>query len=595
MDTSFLAEFDPRYTTNGTVNPADDTVLVKAFDEVKKRERLVETRGEIETMLINKLAKDGNPAQISRTVMIPTEKEKNDIFNRTNPLIVHTHVTKRNKNYHYIHGKPYDLRSFMKNHPGGEGILKMTQGLVDSTPLFESYHAFANRPMIMKQLEGYRVIDSEEDEKEHENDHGMYSFEENGFYKTLTRRVRSYYDKEGVNTDKKSLTSVTKANGAWFAKVLAQFSLAVAFFSLAFFNKSLPLPVSIICAMLAGSFQIQWGFTAMHDASHFAIAPRNHWSNEIICRVWCALSWWVCRIWMLHHAVLHHAFTGASNLDPDLYHMMPFVRKHPDVPRSLTARFARKLGEWFGMAGYGIAAVILYAIAPGMWLGQVIVYGLFSFGVGHMKDMWGMEFPKHDAYAPKWYEYALMGLHLVAHLYRFNIFVSYAFIVALNISYCMCIVADHDTAEASLTNHVDVDSSLPPIPEVAVTSSQDSAQPENEPIDGNNAEDLANQYNSNYGKVDWGEAQVRNSSNFCNHWASDIFAFLHGSINYQIEHHLFPGMNHIHLPKIAPIVRQTCEEFGIPYTAYPSLTSAWYSFLVTMRSCMSEETLKKDE
>jgi linoleoyl-CoA desaturase len=80
---------------------------------------------------------------------------------------------------------------------------------------------------------------------------------------------------------------------------------------------------------------------------------------------------------------------------------------------------------------------------------------------------------------------------------------------------------------------------------------------------------------------------VRNSSNFCNHWAGDVFAFLNGSINYQIEHHLFPGMSHIHLPRIAPIVRQTCEEFHIPYAAYFSLSSAWYSFLVTCRSVMT--------
>ena len=30
---------------------------------------------------------------------------------------------------------------------------------------------------------------------------------------------------------------------------------------------------------------------------------------------------------------------------------------------------------------------------------------------------------------------------------------------------------------------------------------------------------------------------------------------LHGGLNYQIEHHLFPRMNHCHYPKIAPTVR----------------------------------------
>ena len=30
---------------------------------------------------------------------------------------------------------------------------------------------------------------------------------------------------------------------------------------------------------------------------------------------------------------------------------------------------------------------------------------------------------------------------------------------------------------------------------------------------------------------------------------------LHGGLNYQIEHHLFPRMSHCHYPKIAPTVR----------------------------------------
>ncbi len=36
-------------------------------------------------------------------------------------------------------------------------------------------------------------------------------------------------------------------------------------------------------------------------------------------------------------------------------------------------------------------------------------------------------------------------------------------------------------------------------------------------------------------------------------------------------HHLFPNICHTHYPAIAPIVLQTCREFGIPYTVFPTV------------------------
>jgi fatty acid desaturase len=40
---------------------------------------------------------------------------------------------------------------------------------------------------------------------------------------------------------------------------------------------------------------------------------------------------------------------------------------------------------------------------------------------------------------------------------------------------------------------------------------------------------------------------------------------LYGGLNYQIEHHLFPGMPHNRLPNAAPIVEAYCAKHGIPY------------------------------
>ena len=48
-----------------------------------------------------------------------------------------------------------------------------------------------------------------------------------------------------------------------------------------------------------------------------------------------------------------------------------------------------------------------------------------------------------------------------------------------------------------------------------------------------------------------------------------------GGLNYQIEHHLLPHICHLNYPQLAPIVRETCEEFGIRYTCYPTWREAF--------------------
>jgi linoleoyl-CoA desaturase len=56
-----------------------------------------------------------------------------------------------------------------------------------------------------------------------------------------------------------------------------------------------------------------------------------------------------------------------------------------------------------------------------------------------------------------------------------------------------------------------------------------------------------------------------------------------GGTNYQIEHHLFPRMSHVNYPRIAPIVRETCEEFGITYNVEPTMRSALLGHARTLR------------
>eukprot|EP01039_Chlorochromonas_danica_P006031 gene6031-6641_t len=61
--------------------------------------------------------------------------------------------------------------------------------------------------------------------------------------------------------------------------------------------------------------------------------------------------------------------------------------------------------------------------------------------------------------------------------------------------------------------------------------------------------------------------QVCTAANVGGAW----LAFINGGLNYQIEHHLFPRIQHSHYPTIAPIVRAYCEKKGIPYVHFPTV------------------------
>ncbi len=66
--------------------------------------------------------------------------------------------------------------------------------------------------------------------------------------------------------------------------------------------------------------------------------------------------------------------------------------------------------------------------------------------------------------------------------------------------------------------------------------------------------------------------QLTTTSNFATN--SKIVSFLLGGLNFQVEHHIFPHVCHTHLSKIAPIVKQTAQEFGLPYFENPSFFTA---------------------
>ena len=66
--------------------------------------------------------------------------------------------------------------------------------------------------------------------------------------------------------------------------------------------------------------------------------------------------------------------------------------------------------------------------------------------------------------------------------------------------------------------------------------------------------------------------QIKTTANFATH--NKLISWLVGGLNFQIEHHLFPKISHVHYPAISRIVRNVCKEFNIPYLEYPTMAKA---------------------
>jgi linoleoyl-CoA desaturase len=76
---------------------------------------------------------------------------------------------------------------------------------------------------------------------------------------------------------------------------------------------------------------------------------------------------------------------------------------------------------------------------------------------------------------------------------------------------------------------------------------------------------------------DWAVHELHTTSDFAR---NNIFFFWYvGGLNFQIEHHLFPHICHIHYRKIAPIVERTAKEFGLSYNLKPTFFAALKSHI----------------
>ncbi len=66
--------------------------------------------------------------------------------------------------------------------------------------------------------------------------------------------------------------------------------------------------------------------------------------------------------------------------------------------------------------------------------------------------------------------------------------------------------------------------------------------------------------------------QIKTTANFATR--SKLISWYVGGLNFQVEHHLFPKVSHIHYPAINKIVMEVCKEYQLDYIEYPNLVAA---------------------
>ena len=82
-------------------------------------------------------------------------------------------------------------------------------------------------------------------------------------------------------------------------------------------------------------------------------------------------------------------------------------------------------------------------------------------------------------------------------------------------------------------------------------------------------------------ETEWAIHQIKTTANFAP--KNKLVNWVVGGLNFQVEHHLFPRISHVHYPQISKIVEAHCRQFGLPYHSFPTVTEALRSHFRTMK------------
>jgi linoleoyl-CoA desaturase len=80
---------------------------------------------------------------------------------------------------------------------------------------------------------------------------------------------------------------------------------------------------------------------------------------------------------------------------------------------------------------------------------------------------------------------------------------------------------------------------------------------------------------------EWSAHQVETTVDFARDNA--LLTWYLGGLNFQIEHHLFPKVCHLHYPALSPIVEKICRDHGVRHFSHASMRAAFRSHVRFLR------------
>lgn len=287
-------------------------------------------------------------------------------------------------------------------------------------------------------------------------------------------------------------------------------------------------PAMLAMAMGIGFFSAQIGFNVGHDAIH------GSYSSDSRVNKWVSTAFEFMGAnsytWKIRHNLLHHTCTNVIGADGDL-ESMPLLR------------FCVKPGrKWFHSYQH-LYAPFLYCFTSLVWV--------FKKDYKHIFE------ERHDLRLKN-----PPPLRVYVSLFGFKILYYFAFLIAplfvLGIPFWQVFIgflAMHSVMGLTLASVFQLGH--------CVEGPEFLNFPEGGQITDS-----------------WAEHQLKSSSNF---GGGFLKTWLCGGLNYQIEHHLFANVCHVHYPALSKIVRRTAEEFGLPYHEQPGFFAAVRSHYKTLK------------
>ena len=404
-----------------------------------------------------------------------------------------------------IHNKYYDVTNFA--HPGGP-IAIMAANRRDATALFESHHPFSDRGMMDNILKKYEIHEEREKcEKyllpgENENgDNNLFNWEET-LNSEFTLELRDKVKKHFKYQAEERGVSLIEATKATSQRWCEWGAMASAtMWSFYTMLYSQSIFWSWLNVLLCPA--IYWMSAVMlHDGSHYAVS--QDWRiNWGIQYLYRVIS--SQYDWLHQHIVGHHPYTNIHNKDPDVNHTGDELRynKH-------TKWNTGHIKQEKKYVTLSVFILIAFNIKNSV---SLIITQKYNNSV--------FKIPIDTKYSILHFCDIILYMYLFFIL-PFQIWTPFYAIKHVIIPYLLLSFMFNINASV---NHL-----------------------QSESIKGQNK--------------NWYIHQVTTANNFGSHWPHYYTSI---GLNYQIEHHLFPTVNHCHLRDIQPIVKKLCAKHGIPY------------------------------